>query len=55
MAGVAVAATVHGDTTAFWWATGIFAVGLMVALIVFPQHPQIDRSPAAAGVALVAD
>ena len=27
---------VHGYTTAFWWAAGIFAVGLLVALVVLP-------------------
>lgn len=36
-------ALVHGYTTAFWWAAGIFALGLLVALLVLP--PEI-RSPA---------
>jgi EmrB/QacA subfamily drug resistance transporter len=35
--GVITAATVHGYTTAFWWAVGIFVVGLVVALVVFPS------------------
>jgi predicted MFS family arabinose efflux permease len=30
------AAMVHGYTTAFWWSVGIFTVGLVVALTVFP-------------------
>lgn len=30
------AASVHGYVTAFWWAAGIFALGLLVALFVFP-------------------
>jgi EmrB/QacA subfamily drug resistance transporter len=34
--GLQAAATVHGYTTAFWWAAGIFAVGLLVALLVLP-------------------
>ncbi len=32
------AAMIHGYTTAFWWASGIFAVGLVMALIVFPAR-----------------
>jgi hypothetical protein len=34
--GLATAAAVHGYTTAFWWAAGIFAVGLLIALLVLP-------------------
>jgi EmrB/QacA subfamily drug resistance transporter len=34
--GLLATATVHGYTTAFWWAAGIFAVGLLVALLVLP-------------------
>ena len=29
---------VHGYTTAFWWSSGIFAVGLIVAVTVFPAR-----------------
>jgi EmrB/QacA subfamily drug resistance transporter len=36
--GVQAAAQVHGYTTAFWWATGIFALGLVLALVVFPAR-----------------
>ncbi len=43
MAGLRATAIVHGYTTAFWWAAGIFGLGLLVALIIFP--PGI-RSPA---------
>jgi EmrB/QacA subfamily drug resistance transporter len=32
------AATVHGYTTAFWWAAAIFAIGLLIALLVLPEH-----------------
>jgi EmrB/QacA subfamily drug resistance transporter len=35
---VQAAALVHGYTTAFWWASGIFAVGLIIALTVFPRR-----------------
>jgi EmrB/QacA subfamily drug resistance transporter len=35
--GLAGAAAVHGFTTGFWWAAGIFAVGLLMALVVLPS------------------
>ena len=44
--GIAGAALVHGYTTAFWWAAGIFGVGLLVALLVFPGNIK-SRGPAA--------
>jgi EmrB/QacA subfamily drug resistance transporter len=34
--GVQAAATVHGDTIAFYWSAGFFAVGLLVALFLLP-------------------
>jgi hypothetical protein len=34
--GLASAAVVHGYTTAFWWAAGIFTVGLLLALLILP-------------------
>jgi EmrB/QacA subfamily drug resistance transporter len=36
--GLQAAAMVHGYTTAFWWSVGIFAVGVVIALIVFPPR-----------------
>ena len=36
-AGLAAAATIHGYTTAFYWAAAIFGVGLLVALVVLPS------------------
>jgi EmrB/QacA subfamily drug resistance transporter len=36
--GIQAAAMVHGYTTAFWWSVGIFVVGLVVALFVFPAR-----------------
>ena len=36
--GLAAAASVHGYTTAFWWAAGIFGVGLLIAVLVFPMR-----------------
>ena len=35
--GLRSAAAVHGYTVAFWWAAGIFALGLLVALVVLPS------------------
>jgi MFS family permease len=35
--GVAAAAQVHGDTTAFWWAAGIFAVGFVLTMLIVPS------------------
>ena len=34
--GVAPAAQVHGDTKAFWWSAGFFAVGALLALVILP-------------------
>jgi len=40
---VAAQAAVHGYTTAFWWAAGIFAVGAVVAATLFRSGvPQVD-------------
>ena len=36
--GLRAAAMIHGYTTAFWWASGIFALGLAVAIVVFPAR-----------------
>jgi EmrB/QacA subfamily drug resistance transporter len=41
--GLASTAIIHGYTTAFWWAAGIFALGLFVALLVLPAK---IRTPA---------
>jgi EmrB/QacA subfamily drug resistance transporter len=35
-AGLSNAASIHGYTTAFWWAAGIFALGLLVAVSILP-------------------
>jgi len=35
--GVANAAAIHGYTTAFAWAAGFFALGLLLALLVLPS------------------
>ena len=36
--GLAPAAQVHGDTTAFWWAAGIFALGFVLTLVIVPSR-----------------
>jgi MFS family permease len=36
-AGLASTATLHGYTTAFGWAAGLFAAGLLVAIFVLPK------------------
>ncbi len=36
--GLASAAQVHGDTTAFWWAVGIFSLGFLLALVILPSQ-----------------
>ena len=55
--GLSNAATIHGYTTAFAWAAGIFALGLLLALLVLPvegqEHvPRRQRSPGEHGAAI---
>jgi EmrB/QacA subfamily drug resistance transporter len=45
------AATIHGYTTAFWWAAGIFTLGLLVALLVLPGKIQAVAPTAEVSVA----
>jgi hypothetical protein len=45
--GLSAAATVHGYTTAFWWAAGIFGLGLLVALLILPSGRQPVPAPVA--------
>ena len=60
---LSAASMVHGYTTAFWWASGIFAIGLIVAVTVFPARIKLapaagdDTSPAepAGDVSLATD
>jgi EmrB/QacA subfamily drug resistance transporter len=44
-------ATVHGYTTAFWFAGGAFAIGIIVAAVILPRKIQPQHAPAAAPVA----
>ena len=36
--GLLPAAQVHGDTTAFWWAAGIFGLGFALVLVILPTR-----------------
>jgi EmrB/QacA subfamily drug resistance transporter len=38
VSGLASAAQVHGDTTAFWWAAAVFGVGFLLALLILPSR-----------------
>ena len=48
--GGVLAAQVHGDTTAFWWAAGIFGLGFVLALVILPS--QCEARPASTITAL---
>ena len=54
-ANLQAASMIHGYTTAFWWAVGIFCIGLVVALFVFPAKVKAagaghaEAGPAEAG------
>ena len=48
--GLISAAAVHGDTTAFWWAAGIFGLGFVLTLLILPSR--CEARPATAMAAL---
>jgi hypothetical protein len=45
--GLAAAAQVHGYTTAFYFATILFAIGFLVATLVLPRRIRPHREPVA--------
>jgi EmrB/QacA subfamily drug resistance transporter len=53
--GIAAAAAIHGYTTAFAWAAGIFGLGLLLALIILPwktaRHACTLKTALARGIA----
>ena len=53
-AGLTAAAAVHGYTTGFAWAAGIFALGLLVAIVVLPADGR-SRAQAAQAEAAVGE
>jgi EmrB/QacA subfamily drug resistance transporter len=48
--GVANAAAIHGYTTAFAWSAGIFALGLILALLILPSKAKADVAAPKAAV-----
>jgi predicted MFS family arabinose efflux permease len=51
VANLASAAQVHGDTTAFWWAAGVFGVGFLLTLLILPSRCQARAATALAALA----
>jgi EmrB/QacA subfamily drug resistance transporter len=49
--GVASAAAVHSDTTAFWWAAAIFALGFLLALLILPGEAKARTASIRAALA----
>jgi MFS family permease len=49
--GLASAAQVHGDTTAFWWAAGIFGLGFLLALLILPSRCEARTATTVAALA----
>ena len=49
--GLAPAAQVHGDTTAFWWAAGIFGLGFVLTLVILPVRCEARPASVRAAVA----
>jgi EmrB/QacA subfamily drug resistance transporter len=49
--GLASAAQVHGDTTAFWWAAGVFGVGFLLALLILPSQCEARTATTVAALA----
>ena len=43
---LAAAASVHGYTTAFYFSTALFLIGLLVATLLLPRGVQPERHPA---------
>ncbi len=52
--GLANAAAVHGYTTAFWWAAGIFALGFVLAMVILPGRAKCPEPTVRAAIARLA-
>jgi hypothetical protein len=42
---------VHGDTTAFWWAAGIFGLGFLLTLLIIPSGCEARSATTVAALA----
>ncbi|HEY3726618.1 MAG TPA: MFS transporter [Solirubrobacteraceae bacterium] len=51
---LADAAAVHGYTTAFWWAVGIFGLGFFLAMLILPGRSRHRTATVRAAVARLA-
>ncbi len=49
--GGVLAAQVHGDTTAFWWAAGIFSLGFVLTLLIMPGQARARAATVRAAMA----
>jgi len=49
--GLIPAAAVHGDTTAFWWAAGIFGLGFLLVLLIVPSGCEARSATTVAALA----
>lgn len=51
---LADAAAVHGYTAAFWWATGVFALGFFLALVILPSRCESRTATPTSAIARLA-
>ena len=49
--GIGAAAQVHGDVRAFWWATGIFGLGVLLTLLIMPSRCEARTANTVAALA----
>jgi EmrB/QacA subfamily drug resistance transporter len=49
--GLVPAAAVHGDTTAFWWAAGIFGLGFLLVMLILPSRCEARSATTVAALA----
>jgi EmrB/QacA subfamily drug resistance transporter len=49
--GIASAAQVHGNVTAFWWAAGIFGLGFLLTLVILPARCETRATSARSALA----
>jgi MFS family permease len=49
--GLLPAAAVHGDTTAFWWAAGVFGLGFLLVMLILPSRCEARSARTVAALA----